>query len=272
MVSLMFSWPRVESRRKLSQTSSAVSCRAIGEFRFRPQLEDQALAVRRQIGGFGHQAVNRIRLVHGPRHERVEHQLQSLGSIALEDVAVEAVEGAGDRVSAGIAQERRLLEELKGEADVVVDTSDLNVHELRDRLRELFDDPTHHRRRAADQHRVVRVQARAAPRRRPRVRLPVPAQPALGRRAAPAHRHRRRRCATTCSGSRRPLPFLDELERLFALLLPAYVREGKSYLSIGIGCTGGRHRSVVIAEELARGSSSSSAYPPSVHHRDVERE
>ena len=47
-------------------------------------------------------------------------------------------------------------------------------------------------------------------------------------------------------------PFLDELERLFALLLPAYVREGKSYLSIGIGCTGGRHRSVVIATELAR--------------------
>ncbi len=45
---------------------------------------------------------------------------------------------AGDRVTDGIAQERRLLEDLKGEADVVVDTSDLNVHELRDRLRELF--------------------------------------------------------------------------------------------------------------------------------------
>ena len=45
---------------------------------------------------------------------------------------------ADDRVSEGIAQERRLLDELKGEADVVVDTSDLNVHELRDRLRELF--------------------------------------------------------------------------------------------------------------------------------------
>ena len=46
-----------------------------------------------------------------------------------------------DRVSDGIAQERRLLEDLKGEADLVVDTSDLNVHELRDRLRKLFDDP-----------------------------------------------------------------------------------------------------------------------------------
>ena len=61
-----------------------------------------------------------------------------------------------------------------------------------------------------------------------------------------------RRCATTCSRSRTRRPFLDELERLFALLLPAYVREGKSYLSIGVGCTGGRHRSVVIAAELGR--------------------
>ena len=46
--------------------------------------------------------------------------------------------------------------------------------------------------------------------------------------------------------------FLDELDRLFALLLPGYEREGKAYLSIGVGCTGGRHRSVVIAEQLAR--------------------
>ena len=65
-------------------------------------------------------------------------------------------------------------------------------------------------------------------------------------------------------------PFLEELERLFALLLPAYVREGKSYLSIGIGCTGGRHRSVVIATELAR-LLEPLGVSPRVHHRDVER-
>ena len=46
--------------------------------------------------------------------------------------------------------------------------------------------------------------------------------------------------------------FLDELDRLFDLLLPGYEQEGKAYLSIGVGCTGGRHRSVVIAEQLAR--------------------
>jgi UPF0042 nucleotide-binding protein len=64
--------------------------------------------------------------------------------------------------------------------------------------------------------------------------------------------------------------FLTELERLFALLLPAYAREGKSYLSIGVGCTGGRHRSVVIATELAQ-VIGALGYPPRVHHRDMAR-
>ena len=64
--------------------------------------------------------------------------------------------------------------------------------------------------------------------------------------------------------------FLAELERLFALLLPAYVKEGKSYLSIAVGCTGGHHRSVVLAEELAR-IFERLGFPARVHHRDLER-
>ena len=64
--------------------------------------------------------------------------------------------------------------------------------------------------------------------------------------------------------------FLGELERLFALLLPAYVKEGKSYLSVGVGCTGGHHRSVVLAEELAR-ILERLGFPARVHHRDLER-
>ena len=46
--------------------------------------------------------------------------------------------------------------------------------------------------------------------------------------------------------------FLDKLDDLLPMLIPAYVREGKSYLTVAMGCTGGRHRSVVLAEELAR--------------------
>jgi UPF0042 nucleotide-binding protein len=64
--------------------------------------------------------------------------------------------------------------------------------------------------------------------------------------------------------------FLDELERLFRLLLPAFVREGKAYLSIGVGCTGGRHRSVVIASELAA-RLEPLGFSSRVHHRDVDR-
>jgi UPF0042 nucleotide-binding protein len=64
--------------------------------------------------------------------------------------------------------------------------------------------------------------------------------------------------------------FLDELGRLFALLLPAYVHEGKAYLSIGVGCTGGRHRSVVIANELSR-VLDDLGFGSRVRHRDLDR-
>lgn len=176
---------------------------------------------------------------------------------------------AGDRISDGIASERNLLEELKGQADIVLDTTELNVHELRDRLRELFDVD---QRAGALQTSIVSFgykhglpldvdlvfdcrflpnphwveELRPRPGTDPLVRDYVMSQPESGR-------------------------FLEEMERLFALLLPAYVREGKSYLSIGIGCTGGRHRSVVIATELAR-VLQRDGVTPRVHHRDIGRE
>jgi UPF0042 nucleotide-binding protein len=175
---------------------------------------------------------------------------------------------AGERVSEGIAAERVLLEDLKGTADIVVDTTDLNVHELRDRLSELFDaergagtlqtsivsfgykhglpidvDLVFDCRFLPNPHWVEELRPLTGT--DPRVREYVLAQPETG-------------------------PFLAELERLFALLLPAYAREGKSYLSIGIGCTGGRHRSVVIANELAR-LLEAHGVSPRVHHRDASR-
>jgi UPF0042 nucleotide-binding protein len=175
---------------------------------------------------------------------------------------------AGERVSEGIAAERVLLEDLKGAADIVVDTTDLNVHELRDRLSELFDvergagalqtsivsfgykhglpidvDLVFDCRFLPNPHWVEELRPLTGT--DPRVREYVLAQPETG-------------------------PFLAELERLFALLLPAYVREGKSYLSIGVGCTGGRHRSVVIATELAR-LLEAHGVSPRVHHRDASR-
>jgi len=62
--------------------------------------------------------------------------------------------------------------------------------------------------------------------------------------------------------------FLARLDDLFQLILPAYVAEGRSYLTIGVGCTGGRHRSVAIVEELARRLTASGRHPR-VTHRDM---
>jgi UPF0042 nucleotide-binding protein len=175
-----------------------------------------------------------------------------------------------NRVSEGIARERGLLEEIKGQADIVVDTSELNVHELRDRLREIIGEP-------ADipsglQINVVSFGYKHG--------LPLDVDLVFDCRFLPNPHW---------IDSLRPLPgtdaklrryvmkqeetqkFLEELEGLFSLLLPAYVREGKSYLSIGVGCTGGRHRSVVIAAEIGR-LLERLGFGARVHNRDLERE
>jgi UPF0042 nucleotide-binding protein len=71
-------------------------------------------------------------------------------------------------------------------------------------------------------------------------------------------------------GQPEAIEFISRLDELVGFLLPAYLKEGKSYLTLAIGCTGGRHRSVALAEELAeriRGR----AYNPSVYHRDIGR-
>ena len=65
--------------------------------------------------------------------------------------------------------------------------------------------------------------------------------------------------------------FYDHLEPLLDYLLPQYEREGKAHLTIGIGCTGGRHRSVVIAEHLARDYGERGTYLVDVVHRDIDK-
>jgi RNase adapter protein RapZ len=174
------------------------------------------------------------------------------------------------RVSEGIARERELLEEIKGQADIVIDTSELNVHELRDRLREIIGDP-------ADMPSGLQINVVSFGYKHG---LPLDVDLVFDCRFLPNPHW---------IESLRPLPgtdakvrryvmkqeetqaFLEELSNLFELLLPAYVREGKSYLSIGVGCTGGRHRSVVIAAEIAR-LLERLGFPARVHHRDLERE
>jgi UPF0042 nucleotide-binding protein len=65
--------------------------------------------------------------------------------------------------------------------------------------------------------------------------------------------------------------YLHRIEDMLEFLVPAFVQEGKHYLTVGVGCTGGRHRSVVFSEEIAR-YLKELGYPATVHHRDLERE
>jgi UPF0042 nucleotide-binding protein len=174
----------------------------------------------------------------------------------------------GDRLVDGIRRERALLGELKGQADVVVDTSDLNVHQLRDRLREMFAEQPQE---GLLQPNIVSFGYKHG--------LPLDVDLLFDCRFLPnPHWVEELRPLTGLDEPVRKYvldqpgteEFLEELTRLLDLLLPGYVREGKSYLTIGIGCTGGHHRSVVIAEELGT-LMRQRGHPVRVHHRDVER-
>jgi RNase adapter protein RapZ len=174
-----------------------------------------------------------------------------------------------DRVSDGIGRERALLEPLKGEADLIVDTSSLNVHELRDRLRELFAD------QVGDGELQVNVVSFGY-----KHGLPIDVDLVFDCRFLPnPHWVDDLRPLTGLDASVRDYvlsrpetqPFLAQLDNLLELTLPGYEREGKAYLSIGIGCTGGRHRSVVVAEQLGE-RLRRHGYHAAVHHRDVDRD
>jgi UPF0042 nucleotide-binding protein len=64
--------------------------------------------------------------------------------------------------------------------------------------------------------------------------------------------------------------FIDKVDELLRMLVPAFEQEGKSYLTVALGCTGGRHRSVVLADVLA-GRLAAAGVPTSAFHRDVDR-
>ena len=166
-----------------------------------------------------------------------------------------------------IEAERTLMDPVRAEADLVIDTSDLNVHELRDKVAELYG-------RADDRPMRLAVTSfgykHGAPRDADLVLdcrfLPNPhwvddLRPLSGRDAL---------VSEYVLGSDLAQGFLGRLEGLLDLLLPAFVGEGRSYLTLAFGCTGGRHRSVVIAEAVA-GSLRARGQDPAVTHRDVDR-
>jgi UPF0042 nucleotide-binding protein len=174
---------------------------------------------------------------------------------------------APDRsVSEGIRDERSRLNVIRDLADEIVDTSDMTVHELRQFFMSLSRDRSRARL-------VVTVLSFGFKHGVPLdadllfdVRcLPNPHfVPTLRRRTG-----RDRTVAAFLERDESTRQFMDKMQEYLRYLMPFYVAEGKSYLTIAIGCTGGRHRSVMIAERLKRGLSDLGVARVRVRHRDL---
>ena len=171
-------------------------------------------------------------------------------------------------VGDAIVGEREALEPVKAMADTVINTTDLNVHQLRQRMVELFGDDVHD---AGMQTSVMSFGFKHG--------LPLDVDMVIDCRFLPnPHWVDELRPLT---GKDEPVrdyvlgqdltgTFLERIDRLLGLLMPAYVREGKSYFTIAFGCTGGHHRSVAIAEHVAA-SLGRAGYEPTIVHRDIDK-
>ena len=172
------------------------------------------------------------------------------------------------RIVDGIAAERELLRGLRGEADLVLDTSALNVHELRARMHAYF---------GGDAHPAPRVSIVSFGY---KYGLPVDADLVADCRFLPNPRWVEELAPLTGQDEkvrdyvlRQPgaSEFLDAYLRTLQVILAGYEREGKQYATLAIGCTGGKHRSVAIAEQIAA-RLTAAGLSTQVVHRDLGRE
>ncbi len=194
---------------------------------------------------------------------------------ASDEVLVRRYEGTRRRhplaargVEESIADERRLLQPVRDRADLFIDTGELNTNQLRSRILETFGEGS---RAEHMQTSVVSFGYKHG--------LPPDVDMVFDCRFLPnpfwVDELR------PMSGLDAPVrdyvleqpesqKFLDKVDDLLKFILPSFMREGKSYLTIAIGCTGGRHRSVVLAQAIASRLSEEDA-PVSVFHRDVDK-
>jgi UPF0042 nucleotide-binding protein len=194
---------------------------------------------------------------------------------APNDVLVRRFEGtrrrhpmAASGVQQSIDDERRLLTPLRDEADIVLDTGDLNVNQLRNRILEMFGAEGA---QPGLQTSILSFGYKHG--------IPLDIDLLFDCRFLPNPywseelRH--------LSGLDAPVrefvvsqpetqEFLAKVDDLLTMLLPAFVREGKTYLTVAVGCTGGRHRSVAVAVALAA-RLSEHGVTPLVFHRDIDR-
>jgi UPF0042 nucleotide-binding protein len=166
----------------------------------------------------------------------------------------------------GIAKEREELRRIKEKADRVVDTSDMTVHQLRDEVRKLFGNPSNGALRIVinsfgfgrgipvDSDLVLDVRFLPNPHFVAELREQEGRDPAV-RDWIESHKTTR--------------DFRKKLEDLLIFLLPLYIKEGKQYLTISVGCTGGRHRSPAVAERVAEFLQAIGYGKVEVRHREL---
>lgn len=171
-------------------------------------------------------------------------------------------------LSDSIAAEREALADLRASADIVVDTTDRSLPELTNQLKGAFGD------HLPDRPLRINVVSFGFKHGLPRavdllfdVRfLPNPHWEAELRPRTGLDQE----VADYVLGSEDAKSFVDQMVAMLSFLIPRYIAEGKSYLTIGVGCTGGRHRSISIAEETVR-RLAQDGVEATVRHRDIKR-
>src|SRR3954471_8492889 len=178
------------------------------------------------------------------------------------------LQGSEGRLTDGIDAERRLLSDLRGDADLVIDTSALNVHQLRAKVEDAF---------AGDVRPVLRISLVTFGY---KYGLPADADLVLDCRFLPnPHWIPELRPQSGLEPDVRDYvlaqpgatELLDGYQRVLEILGQGYLHEGKRWVTLAVGCTGGKHRSVAMAEELGR-RLREDGIEARVVHRDLGRE
>jgi UPF0042 nucleotide-binding protein len=180
----------------------------------------------------------------------------------------------GSSASEGIKAERKQMNSIRSMADHIIDTSDLTVHQLRHAFK-TFAFATGDAKSGAGKMAITLVSFGY------KHGIPMDADLVFDVRFLP-NPHFVPRLRPKTGRDRVVIKFMEEsratgdllrrLNELLKFLVPQYISEGKSYLTIAVGCTGGRHRSVMIAEALKRSLTGMSGARVRVHHRDITHE
>ena len=177
------------------------------------------------------------------------------------------LQGAG-RLLDGLQRERSVLGDLRSDADLVIDTSSLNVHQLTDRIAEAFGTPDTTRLKVT----VTSFGFKYG--------IPVDADFVADMRFLPnphwipelrPHSGKDAEVAAYVMAQPGAAEFVDAYVPVLEGVAEGYLREGKRFMTVAIGCTGGKHRSVAMTEEVAR-RLSAAGYETRASHRDLGRE